>query len=134
MTWNNDNLRQLAENHPGWVVEPEGDCLSISNDEGIDAFIYVGEQQIVVESILFAVDQVEDVAALNEMVLQTHQLVPLTAIAIRNIGGEKYYVAFGALSVSSRDQVVIEEIETLFSNVGDFLDLYADHFEMEGVA
>lgn len=133
MTWNNENLRRLAENHTGWVVESEGDCLSISNDEGIDAFVYVGEKQIVVESILFPVSQVDDVAALNEMVLQTHQLVPLTAIAIKNIGGQNYYVAFGALSVSSKDEVVIEEVETLFSNVGDFLDLYADHFEMEGV-
>ncbi|GAB2883776.1 DUF2170 family protein [Microbulbifer echini] len=134
MTWNHENLRQLAENHTGWVVEPEGECLSISNDEGVDAFVYVGEKQIVVESILFPVSQVVDVAALNEMILQTHQLVPLTAIAIKMIGGEHYYVAFGALSVSSKDEVVIEEVETLFSNVGDFLDLYADHFEMEGVA
>ncbi|WP_226648628.1 DUF2170 family protein [Microbulbifer variabilis] len=134
MTWNHENLRQLAENHTGWVVESEGECLSISNDEGVDAFLYVGEKQIVVESILFPVSQVADVVALNEMILQTHQLVPLTAIAIKMIGGERYYVAFGALSVSSKDEVVIEEVETLFSNVGDFLDLYADHFEMEGVA
>lgn len=101
---------------------------------GVDAFVYVGEKQIVVESILFPVSQVADVVVLNEMILQTHQLVPLTAIAIKMIGGERYYVAFGALSVSSKDEVVIEEVETLFSNVGDFLDLFADHFEMEGVA
>ncbi|WP_444885397.1 DUF2170 family protein [Microbulbifer sp. PSTR4-B] len=134
MTWNHENLRHLAESHTGWVVESEGECLSISNDEGVDAFVYVGEKQIVVESILFPVSQVADVVALNELILQTHQLVPLTSIAITMIGGERYYVAFGALSVSSKDEVVIEEVETLFSNVGDFLDLYADHFEMEGVA
>jgi len=134
MTWNNEKLRQLAEQHPDWVVEAEGECLSISNDEGVDAFVYVGEKQIVVETILFPVDQVEDEAALNKLILQTHQLVPLTTIAIKNIAGENYYVAFGALSVSSKDEVVVEEIETLFANVGDFLDLYAEHFEMEGVA
>ena len=134
MTWNNENLRQLAENHPDWVVEAEGDCLSVSNDEGVDAFIYVGERQIVVESILFPVSQVEDEAALNRLILQTHQLVPLTTVAIKNIGGNDYYVAFGALSVSSKDEVVIEEVETLFGNVGDFLDLYSAQFELEGVA
>ncbi|MCW8127130.1 DUF2170 family protein [Microbulbifer halophilus] len=134
MTWNNENLRQLAQQHPDWVVEAEGDCLSVSNDEGVDAFVYVGEEQIVVETILFPVDRVDDEAALNKLILQTHQLVPLTTIAIKNIGAESYYVAFGALSVSSKDEVVIEEIETLFANVGDFLDLYAEHFEMEGVA
>ncbi|WP_226660931.1 DUF2170 family protein [Microbulbifer aggregans] len=134
MTWNNENLRQLAEQHPDWVVEAEGDCLSVSNDEGVDAFVYVGERQIVVESILFPVSQVNDQAALNKLILQTHQLVPLTTVAINNIGGEDYYVAFGALSVSSKDEVVIEEVETLFANVGDLLDLYAAHFELEEVA
>jgi len=134
MTWNNENLRQLAEQHPDWVVEAEGDCLSISNDEGVDAFVYAGERQIVVETILFPVDQVEDEAALNKLILQTHQLVPLTTIAIKSINGANYYVAFGALSVESKDEVVVEEIETLFANVGDFLDLYAQHFALEVVA
>lgn len=134
MTWNNESLRQLAAQHPDWVVEAEGECLSISNDEGVDAFVYVGEKQIVAETILFPVSDVVDEARLNGLVLRTHQLVPLTTISIKNIGGEEYYVAFGALSVSSKDEVVIEEIETLFANVGDFLDLYAEHFEMEVVA
>lgn len=134
MTWHHENLRQLAAQHPDWVVEAEGECLSISNDEGVDAFVYVGERQIVAEAILFPVSKVADEAALNSLILRTHQLVPLTTIAIKNIGGDDYYVAFGALSVSSKDEVVIEEIETLFANVGDFLDLYAEHFEMEGAA
>lgn len=134
MTWNKENLRELAERHPEWVAEAEGDCLSISNDEGVDAFVYAGEKQIVVETILFPVADVADEAALNKLILQTHQLVPLTTIGINNIGGEDYYVAFGALSVSSREEVVVEEIETLFANVGDFLDLYAEHLEKESVA
>ncbi|WP_308367058.1 MULTISPECIES: DUF2170 family protein [unclassified Microbulbifer] len=134
MTWNKENLKELAERHPEWVVEAEGDCLSISNDEGVDAFVYAGEKQIVVETILFPVADVANETALNKLILQTHQLVPLTTIGINNIGGEDYYVAFGALSVSSKEEVVVEEIETLFTNVGDFLDLYAEHLEKESVA
>ena len=131
MTWSNDALKTLAEAQAAWVVEQEGDCLSISNDKGIDAFIYVGGSQILVETALFPAASVRDTAALNELVLRSHHLLPLTAICINKIAVEEYYVAFGALSVDSKDSVVVEEIETLFANVGEFLELYNDHLHGE---
>jgi uncharacterized protein YjfI (DUF2170 family) len=134
MTWTNDSLRQLVAGHPDWTVKAEGECFSVSNDEGIDAFVYVGEQQIVVETILFPVASVANEAELNKLILRTHQLLPLTSVGITTIDGANYYVAFGALSVSSRDEVVIEEIETLLANVSDFMDLYADYLQPEKVA
>lgn len=134
MSWSKNTLKELAESQPTWVVEEEGDCLSISNDEGIDAFIYAGKQQLVVETALFPAASVSDVNALNALILRTHQLVPLTTIGVSSIGGNDYYVAFGALSVDSKDAVVVEEIETLFDNVSEFLDLYSTHLTMEAVA
>lgn len=127
MTWTNEALKTLAEAQSAWVVEQEGDCLSIANDEGVDAFVYVGGRQILVETALFPAATVTDTAALNALVLRTHHLLPLTAICINKIAGEEYYVAFGALSVDSKDSVVIEEIETLFANVGELLELYNEH-------
>jgi hypothetical protein len=131
MTWSNNSLVELANKQDAWVVEVEGDCLSISNDEGIDAFVYVGEQQIIVETALFPASGVKDVAALNALILRSHHLLPLTAICINEIAGEDYYVAFGALSVDSKESVIIEEVETLFANTGEFLDLY-NQFLTEG--
>ena len=132
MAWSNATLKILAESQSTWVVESEGDCLSISNDEGIDAFVYVGSRQILVETALFPSAIVSDTAALNELILRTHHLLPLAAICINKIAGEEYYVAFGALSVDSKDSVVVEEIETLFANVGEFLELYNEHLHGEG--
>ena len=131
MTWTHESTRQLAEQQPGWVVESEGDCLSISNDEGVDAFLYAGAQQMIVETPLFPLSTVKETASLNDLILRTHQLLPLTTIGIKTIGGEDYYVAFGALSVDSKDTVVIEEIETLFANVDEFLELYAEYLNQE---
>lgn len=133
MSWNKSTLLTLIEAQSDWVVESEGDCLTISNDEGIDVFVYVGGQQILVETALFSTSSVKDKAALNELVLRSHHYVPLTAICINNIAGEDYYVAFGALSVDSKDSVVIEEVETLFNNVAEFLDLYDDYLDVEKV-
>ena len=134
MTCSIESLKILAESQSDWVVEQEGDCLSLSNDEGIDAFAYVGEQQIIIESALFAADSVDDAAALNDLILRTHQLLSLTAISIKKIDGQDYYIAFGALSSDSKDSVIIQEIETLFSNINDFLDLYSEHLKQESIA
>lgn len=134
MSWSTDKLQALVEAQTSWVVEAEGDCLNISNDEGIDAFAYVGSRQIIVEAALFAAASVKDTAALNNFILHTHQLMPLTTVCINTIDGEDYYIAFGALSVDSKDGVIIEEIETLFDNVTEFLDLYNEHLKMEAVA
>ncbi len=134
MTRSIDSLKLLVESQQDWVVETEGDCLSLSNDEGIDAFAYVGDQQIIIESALFSADSVADKAALNDLILRTHQLLSLTAISIKKIDGQDYYIAFGALSSDSKDSVIIQEIETLFSNINDFLDLYGEYLKQESIA
>ena len=107
MSWNTATLQVLAEAQPNWTVEEEGDCLTISNDEGIDIFAYVAGQQILVETALFPAQSVSNRTALNELILRSHQLVPLTTLGIKAIGNEDYYVAFGALSVDSKDSVMI---------------------------
>ncbi len=131
MIWNNDTLKALAESQSSWVVDAEGDCLKISNDEGIDAFIYVGGLQILAETALFPAARVTDKATLNDLILRTHHLLPLTTICINKIGGEDYYAAFGSLSVDSKDRVIVEEIETLFANVDEFLELYNEYLNEE---
>lgn len=131
MAWDLNNIKTLVDAHDSWSIESEDNCLSISNDEGLDAFLYAGEQQIIVESLLFPLSSVRDETTLNQMILRTHQLQPLTGISIKVIDGAEYYVAFGALSTQSKDSVLLEEIETLFINVGEFLELYADHLNCE---
>lgn len=131
MSWNTDTLKVLIEDQSGWVVETEGECLTVSNDEGVDVFVYVGGQQILVETALFSAQSVTDQVQLNDLILRSHQLVPLTTIGLKMIGDEDYYVAFGALSVDSKNSVVIEEIEALFDNVSEFLDLYSEFLNVE---
>ncbi len=131
MTWDLDSITALAAQQDDWSIEAEDHCLSISNDEGVDAFVYPGEQQLIVEALLFPQSSVNDTATLNALILRTHQLQPLTTIGIKHFAGEDYYIAFGALSSESKPSVVVEEIETLFANVGEFLELYAEFLTNE---
>ena len=96
----------------------------MSNDEGLDAFLYVGDTQITVSSVLFPVSDVADTAKLNDEILRTHQFVPLSTISINVIEGVEYYVAFGALSVDSKTDVIVEEVDTLLSNVPELVEAY----------
>ena len=130
-TWTYDTIKALIEQQSGWVVASENNCLSISNDEGIDAFLYVGEEQIIVEAALFPLKSVDNAPVLNDLILRTHQLLPLTTIGIKIIGDEDYYIAFGSLSADSKDRVVIEEVATLFANVDEFLELYTEYLNKE---
>jgi len=127
MSWNLSQLTELLFTREGWVVHPEDGCLCVTNEDGLDAYVAVCGEQIVVESILFAKNQVSDVAGLNEEILKTHQVFPLTTIGITVVESEEYYMAFGALSSQSKPETVMIEVETLFDNVAGFLDAYEDY-------
>ena len=129
MTWDLSNIEKSLSQQGQWVVHSEDDCLFITNEDGLDAYVAVSGAQIVVESILFASGSVADVTGLNEQILKTHQVFPLTTIGITTVENEDYYMAFGALSSQSKEESIIIEVETLFDNVAAFLDAYEDYLK-----
>ena len=126
MTWELSQLADIISAQEGYVVTHEADCLLIANEDGIDAWLAISGEQILVESILFSKDEVKDSNALNEEILRTHMLFPLTTIGISSVAGTQYYTAFGSLSSQSKQESVLIEISTLFQNVEAFLDAYQD--------
>ena len=127
MTWDLNQLETLLNQHEDLVVTRQDNVLLIANSEGLDAWLAISGEQILVESILFNTNEVKDTAAFNEEVLRTHMLFPLTTIGISSIADEDYYVAFGALSSQSKESSIMIEVETLFQNVEAFLDAYQEH-------
>ena len=117
-------LEALLATNSNWAVSTEDDAVCVTNEDGLEAYVAVAGSQIIVETTLFSADQVKDPAGLNDEILRTHQLLPLTTIAIKNIGGQDYYMAFGALASTSKDESILVEVQTLFANVEGFLDIY----------
>lgn len=126
MTWELSQLAEVISAQEGYVVTHEADCLLIANEDGIDAWLAISGEQILVESLLFSIDEVKNTAALNEEILRTHMIFPLTTIGISSVAGTQYYTAFGSLSSQSKEESVLIEISTLFQNVEAFLDAYQD--------
>lgn len=110
----------------GFAVEVKGESLTVSNDTGIDVYVGVGEQQVQVSALMFPSAQVADIPGLNDAILRTHQIIPLTSVGISQISGADYYVAFGALSTSSTPAQILEEITTLLDNVPDLYEAFED--------
>lgn len=127
MSWQLNELKTLLAQHQGWEVELSGQSLVIRNEDGIDAFLAVAGEQILVEVLLFTQTEVKDVQTLNETILRTHKMFPLSTIGINDVNGQSYYTAFGSLSSQSKEESVVIEVATLFRNVEAFIDLYQEY-------
>lgn len=94
-------------------------------------FMTVVGDQIVVESMLWSVTDVNDVAGFNEMVLRTHKLFPLSTISLDRVGRDgDYYHMFGALSATSILPNIVFEIEVLANNVIQATEAYSEFLNL----
>lgn len=89
-------------------------------------FLSLAGEQIIVESMLWSLQDVSDTAKFNETVLRTHKFFPLSTISLDSMDGEEFYRMFGALSSGSSLTNVIFEIETLASNVIQATEAYGE--------
>lgn len=127
MTWQLNDLETLLAKQDSWAVTKTEQSLCLINEDGIEAFLAVAGEQILVEALLFPLDGIKDVISLNDTILRTHKMFPLSTIGINEINGDSYYVAFGSLSSQSKAETVVIEIATLFRNIEAFLELYQDY-------
>jgi uncharacterized protein len=101
----------------------------VMNEYGdLPVFLTVAGEQILVESLLWSVEDVKNQAAFNEAILRTHKYFPLSTISLDKIDGDDCYHMFGALSSQSNLHNVLLEIEVLASNVIQATEAYAEFF------
>lgn len=129
MTWNITELATTLNQESLWEVKENDNTILITNNDGIEAFLAISGEQILVEILLFSEENVSDIAGLNAFILKTHKLFPLSTIGINQIDQGNYYVAFGALSSHSTEESIKIEINTLFNNVEGFLDIYQSYLK-----
>lgn len=78
--------------------------------------------QMLVEAYLWPIWYVRDEAAFNRQVLAMHKLMPLSSVALEDVGEVPSYIMFGALDAQSSLQSLLFEIETLGGNVISFTE------------
>jgi uncharacterized protein YjfI (DUF2170 family) len=140
--WTSRSLKAALEQEPLFALNQ----ASIELIEGIDAslfiemrafgdlpvFLTVVGEQIIVESVLWPVSAVSDVAGFNDAVLRTHKYFPLSTISLDTMSnGESVYHMFGALSASSLLSNVLFEIDMLANNVIQATQAYAEFLTVQ---
>lgn len=102
-----------------------GLLVTMSDFGDLPLLVSVSGSQIVADTLLWPVDEVDDVAAFNMMILRTHKLFPLSTFAIQ-VGPDDrdYYEMFGSLSAGSTLDSVIFELETLADNAMQAAEAY----------
>ncbi len=94
-----------------------GMLVTMTEFGDLQLLMSVSGSQILVDTLLWPVDEVDDPAAFNELILKTHKLLPLSTFGIRQgPDGKEYYEMFGSLSAGSILESVLFEIETLADN------------------
>lgn len=92
----------------------------------LPVFMTVAGDQILVESLLWSINEVNNPSLFNETILRTHKYFPLSTISLDKIDGDDCYHMFGALSALSSINNILLEIEVLASNVIQATQAYSD--------
>ncbi|TDJ67549.1 MAG: DUF2170 family protein [Proteobacteria bacterium] len=125
--WTTESLYQAldqseAAGNAGIIVElvegtDPGILITMMEFGDLPLLMSVSGDQILVDTLLWPVDEVNDPAAFNNLILKTHKMLPLSTFGIRSgPDGRDYYEMFGSLSASSILESVVFEIETLADN------------------
>ncbi|MBC8239690.1 MAG: YjfI family protein [Alphaproteobacteria bacterium] len=105
-------------------VDP-GILITMTEFGDLPLLMSVSGSQILVETLLWPVDEVKDTAVFNDLILRTHKLLPLSTFGIRQgPDGKDYYEMFGSLSAGSILESVQFEAETLADNAMQAAEAY----------
>lgn len=133
--WTTETLCEaLAQSEPAasgdFVVElvegaDPGILITMTEFGDLPLLMSVSGGQVLVDTLLWPLDDVADPAEFNAMILKTHKLLALSTFGIRTgPDGKDYYELFGALSAGSILESVISEIETLADNAMQVAEAY----------
>ena len=110
-----------------------GILITMNEFGDLPLLMSVSGSQIIVDTLLWPVEDVDDSATFNTMILKSHKLFPLSTFGIRSgPDGREYYELFGSLSAGSILESVIFEFETLADNALQAAEVYQS--ELKNVA
>lgn len=160
------NTTSTTESHPYWTTKDLYDALVakqakflphsvlelvagnepiihiIMQDYGdLPVFVSVQGEQIIAETVLCTVDEVNDIAGFNDIVLRTHKFLPLSTISLDTMSFEVQtgeseraneridaYQMFGSVSSQASLGDIVIEIQMLCQNVMQALEIYSSFF------
>lgn len=106
--------------------------LNLNKVGGVQAYIALSGEQLIIDALLIESKQVRDKAAFNEAALRSRDLFPLSSIGLETMSnGTEVYSIYGVLDATSTLQHVITEVEALSRNIESAMDAFSEYFNIE---
>lgn len=133
MAWNVDTIGSalLQSATVNITIQKENDALvlTLADYGDLPLNLLLTSRQIIIETLICPLRDIKRQDVFNAYLLRHQKLLPLTSVGISALGNEEYYVAFGALSLSSSLDDILLEIKTLAENALDLAELIDEFTE-----
>ncbi|WP_148051916.1 DUF2170 family protein [Atlantibacter hermannii] len=130
MTWTVTSLKKAFSDNitHDYIVVKHQDILTITLKQYGDLNLHLSltSKQILIETVICPVKNICDVNKLNYRLLRLQKILPLSSVGISVINHQDYYIAFGALSLSSSFDDILLEIETLANNALELAEMISE--------
>ena len=130
MTWTVTSLKKAFSDNitHDYTVVKHQDILTITLKQYGDLNLHLSltSKQILIETVICPVKNICDVNKLNYRLLRLQKILPLSSVGISVINHQDYYIAFGALSLSSSFDDILLEIETLANNALELAEMISE--------
>lgn len=130
MTWTVTSLKKAFSDNitHDYIVVKHQDILTITLKQYGDLNLHLSltSKQILIETVICPVKNICDVNKLNYRLLRLQKILPLSLVGISVINHQDYYIAFGALSLSSSFDDILLEIETLANNALELAEMISE--------
>jgi len=130
MTWTVTSLKKAFSDNitHDYTVVKHQDIITITLKQYGDLNLHLSltSKQILIETVICPVGNICDVNKLNYRLLRLQKILPLSSVGISVINHQDYYIAFGALSLSSSFDDILLEIETLANNALELAEMISE--------
>ncbi|WP_333894897.1 DUF2170 family protein [Atlantibacter hermannii] len=130
MTWTVTSLKKAFSDNitHDYTVVKHQDIITITLKQYGDLNLHLSltSKQILIETVICPVRNICDVNELNYRLLRLQKILPLSSVGISVINHQDYYIAFGALSLSSSFDDIFLEIETLANNALELAEMISE--------
>lgn len=131
MAWTPQVLTKALTNFHGLnidIISNEQSLIIKMNDYGdLLLSILFTSRQMIIETVIFPVNNIQHQDAFNLFLLRNQKLLPLSSVGISRVRQDEYYVAFGALSLNSTLEDVVLEMTTLVDNALDLAEITEEY-------
>lgn len=133
MNWTTQSLTEALEKTGNYkaVVTDETALSVFSKEQEMPLVVVIKGDFMSVEAKMFDEKEIVNSANINELLLKATDFLQLSAFTIREVEGTKTYFIVGQLSSSTIIENVKLEIETMFDNLMDAVDLVLKQNEID---